>query len=83
MIHPIKFLRWSWDAGLRDTWYVVSYPFRTWRCRLCGHDWGPEQNEYEPNTYTLMETWHDCQRPGCEGYQQTYHYIGGDGGMWG
>ena len=83
VIHPIKFLRWSRDAGLRDAWWVVAYVFKTWRCRLTGHDWGPEENEYEPNTGYLMQTWHECVRPGCEGYQETYHYLGTKGQVYG
>lgn len=75
MIRPIRFIRWSRDAGWRDTRYVLLYPIKTWRCRLLGHKWGPERSEYEPNTGHLMETWHECQRPRCEGWQETYHYL--------
>jgi hypothetical protein len=83
VFHPIRFIRWSRDAGLRDSWTVVAYPFKTWRCRLFGHDWGPEDREYEPNTGHLMQCWHECQRPRCEGYQETYHYLGANGKVYG
>ena len=53
------------------------YKLRTWRCRLFGHEWGPAEREYEENTGALMQEWHDCQRRGCEGWKETYHYTEG------
>lgn len=76
MIHPIRFFRWSREAGWRDTWYVFSYPFKTWRCRLFGHKWGPERSDYDPNIGRLVESWRDCQRKGCEGWWETYNVFG-------
>jgi hypothetical protein len=76
VIHPVRFLRWSRDAGLRDTWYVLSYPLKTWRCRLFGHRWGPEQSDYDPNVGVCMESWRECQRSGCEGWWETFNVYG-------
>lgn len=77
MIRPIKFVRWAHDAGWRDARYVLLYPIKTWRCRLFGHKWGAEKSDYEPNTGHLMEQWRECERPGCEGWWETYHYLSG------
>jgi hypothetical protein len=77
VIHPIRFLRWSRDAGWSDTWWQIAYPFRTWRCHLFGHKWGPEDRDYEPNTGYLLQAWQDCERPRCEGWRETYHYTEG------
>ena len=70
---------WQWvkDAGWRDTLLVLLYPFKTWRCRLLGHKWGPEHHDYEPNVHALMESWRNCERDGCEGWWETYHYLAG------
>jgi len=76
MIHPIKFLRWSREAGWGDASYVLSYPFRTWRCRLFGHDWGPEKSDYDPNVGVRTESWRDCQRPRCAGWWETFNVYG-------
>lgn len=71
----IAFLRWSREAGWRDAFYVLSYPVKTWRCRLFGHKWGPEKHGYDPNIGALMESWRVCERPGCDGWWETYHYL--------
>ena len=71
----IAFVRWSRDAGWSDTWYVLSYPIKTWRCRLFGHKWGPEQSDWDPNVHVLMESWQECERANCEGWKETYHYL--------
>jgi hypothetical protein len=70
------FLRWSRDAGWRDSLYFLWYPVKTWRCRLFGHSWGADESDYEPNTGAKMQSWHNCQRRGCKGYQETWHYLG-------
>lgn len=75
MIRPIAFIRWSRDAGWADTRGVIAYPFRTWKCRLFGHRWGPEQHEYEENTGAHMSSWRDCERKNCCGWWETYHYA--------
>lgn len=67
--------RWK-ELGWRDSLYVLTYPIKTWRCRLFGHKWGPEDRDYEPNTGCLLQAWHECQRKRCEGYQETWHYLG-------
>jgi hypothetical protein len=77
MIHPIKFIRWARDAGWQDTRWQLLYPIRTWRCRLFGHKWGPEDRDYEPNTGCLMQAWQECERSPCEGWRETYHYTSG------
>lgn len=71
----IAFVRWSRDAGWADTWGVLIYPLRTWRCRLFGHDWGPEESDYDPNCFARIESWRSCQRPVCEGWWQTWHHA--------
>lgn len=78
------FPTWAWikDAGPRDALYCILYPVRTWRCRLFGHKWGDEQHDYDPNIMARMESWRECQRPGCEGWWQTFHYMGGER-VWG
>lgn len=70
---------WGWvrDAGWRETLHVLTYPIRTWRCRLFGHKWGPEQSDWDTNVGALMMSWRDCERDGCEGWWETYHHMAG------
>ena len=60
---------------------MLLYPIKTWRCRLFGHKWGPEQRDYDPNVDVLTESWRECERPGCEGWWETYNYLGARGKM--
>lgn len=71
----LAFVRWSRDAGWEASWSVISYPFRTWRCRIFGHKWGPEFTDYEPNCFARMSSWRDCERPGCVGLWETWNYA--------
>ena len=76
MIHPVAFVRWARDAGWRDALDVLLYPFVTWRCRLFGHKWGPEESTYDPNIDALLETSRSCERPRCSGWWETYNAFG-------
>lgn len=67
--------RWWRDASWQERWDVVSYPLKTWRCRLFGHAWGPEHHDYDPNIGAKLESWRECHRDGCEGWWETYHYM--------
>jgi hypothetical protein len=71
----VAFVCWAHDAGWSDTWVVLSYPFRTWRCRLFGHDWGPEESDYDENIGARLSSSRSCQRNGCEGWLETYHHA--------
>ena len=80
--NAIPTLAWIRDAGWPDAWYLISYPFKTWRCRLFGHKWGPEKHDYEIGVRT--QSWRDCERKNCEGFWETYHYLaGGKDRVWG
>ena len=80
----IPSIAWMRDAGWRDARYVIGYPLKTWRCRLFGHKWGPEHHDYDPNVGDRTESWRNCERKGCEGWWETYHYMaGGKQRVWG
>lgn len=71
----VAFIRWSRDAGWQDTLGVLTYPFKTWRCRLFGHLWGPEESDYDPNIGAKLQSSRSCLRPHCCGWWETFNYM--------